>query len=43
MYTLSNVLPSRTATFAVALLSLLPFVDTPTALLLQAYLAQVRV
>lgn len=42
VYTLSKVLPSPAATFAVALLSLLPFVDTPTTLLLQAYLAQVR-
>lgn len=42
VYTLSQVLPSATATLAVALLSLLPLVDTPTTLLLQAYLAQVN-
>ncbi len=41
VYTLSKVLPSPLATFAVAILSLLPVVDVPTTLLLQAYLAQV--
>jgi hypothetical protein len=41
VYTLSKVLPSPLATFAVAILSLLPVVDVPTTLLLQAYFAQV--